>query len=328
MHGGQGGEQISTWRDFSGSQVKGALVEKATEEALLRDDKSREQDLQWGVQAEAGEERRPQVFGKLSPECDVGILWAAVDLGGPQAVAQGCGWEVSLETKSWISCSFYGNHEDSSASVVWAPIPPLPICMGTHVTSLIGRGMADFSCCPVSPTAFPSPLTHTWLFWVLSPCLLPAPWRHLGEGPASVPSSARTVIFSPPPSGSRGPSLLVRRPTPHPSPTSTPPSLLYDPLPRFNDTSFLPSAQQLLDSVGLQEWNCPARGEWQPLSKSRNLLGLSPQTQVDEVLQKAIACARNRNEGVCHLSSPCQNHVSVSFPGDKTLAWCLLQGLQ
>lgn len=164
VHGGQGGEQISTWRDFSGSQVKGALVEKATEEALLRDDKSREQDLQWGVQAEAGEERRPQVFGKLSPECDVGILWAAVDLGGPQAVAQGCGWEVSLETKSWISCSFYGNHEDSSASVVWAPIPPLPICMGTHVTSLIGRGMADFSCCPVSPIAFPSPLTHTWLF--------------------------------------------------------------------------------------------------------------------------------------------------------------------
>lgn len=52
-------DQISTSRDFSGRQVKGALVEKATEEAFLRDDQSQEQDLRWGVGRGWGE-RRPQ----------------------------------------------------------------------------------------------------------------------------------------------------------------------------------------------------------------------------------------------------------------------------
>lgn len=70
-------------------------------------------------------------------------MWVGVDLGRRQAVALGCGCEVSLETKCWVPVASVGTmRAPSSGLYQGSPTCPCPICTGTNVMLLIERSKA------------------------------------------------------------------------------------------------------------------------------------------------------------------------------------------
>lgn len=115
-------ERISTSRDFSGSHVKGALVEKATDEAVMTDDDTREGCAVGSVGQRMGDRGSPRYLGCSHQNMRLAPVWIDVHLGGPQAVALGHGCGMGLETKRWVPLRFYGNHEGSSTMVVSGPL--------------------------------------------------------------------------------------------------------------------------------------------------------------------------------------------------------------